>query len=79
VEQAEKKRLTARWLGEALRETAVLVLVFVPLDWYLGRQDRKISAGAIASTAAVILFGCGVRVGYDGEWRREHDGKPDVE
>ena len=78
MEPTEKKRLVARWCGEALRETAVLVLVFVPLDWYLGRQDRKISAALVALAAAVILFGYGVKIGYDGEPRTGYDGERDV-
>jgi len=79
VDKAEKNRLTARRLGEALREIAVLVVVFVPLDWFMGRQQRKISATLTALIAAVILFRWGVKIGYEGEGRRGNDGEPDVE
>lgn len=79
MDKAEKNRLIARRLGEALREIAVLVVVFVPLDWFMGRQQRKISATLTALIAAVILFRWGVKIGYEGEGRRENDGEPDVE
>jgi hypothetical protein len=79
MQQAEKRRLSARWCGEASREISILIVVFVPLDWFLRRQDEKLSATAGALTAAIVIFGYGVKVGYQGERRREHDGEPDVE
>ena len=63
----EKRRLSARWLGEALRETAVLVWVFVPLDWYMGGYQSKILVGAAAFAISAGLFRIGVMIGFRGE------------
>ena len=79
MEKSKKKRLVSRWLGEALRETAVLVVIFVPLDWFLGRQDKKISAMMVAMTSAIVLFTGGVNIGFDGERGGEYEGDVDVE
>jgi hypothetical protein len=58
----------------SVRETAVLVLVFVPLDWFLGRLEKKTIAAMGAMTAAIALFVCGVRIGYNGERGARNDG-----
>jgi hypothetical protein len=64
-------RLRARWLGEFLREAAVLVLVFVPLDWFLGEHSHRLFVFAGALLAAVLLLASGMIVGFQGEMRDE--------
>ena len=66
--QVEKKiRLAARWLGEFLREAAVLVLVFWPLDWYLGSRGNYGWAFVTSFWAAALLLGAGMWVGIMAE------------
>lgn len=64
----EKRRLCFRWLGEALRETAVLVWVFLPLDWFLGRHPKPWLVTAEAFALSGGLFTFGVVMGFLGEF-----------
>ncbi len=52
-------------MGEALREIAILV--FVPLDWFLGPHEDKSSVTLAAFPVAVLLFAMGVQMGLRGE------------
>ncbi|NNN06650.1 MAG: hypothetical protein HKL90_12175 [Elusimicrobia bacterium] len=67
----------ARWIGEGLREAAVLIIVFVPLDWMLGRRDSQWTITVFSVAIATVLFWIGCIVGFWGEsWkdgRRRHD------
>ena len=63
----EKERLAARWFGEFLRETAVLVLVFVPLEWYLGRHNGKGVMLFCAVIMTILLLTVGIVIGFYGE------------
>ncbi len=64
---AQKDRLAARWLGEALREVAILVLVFAPLDWFLGPHTDITSVTLAAISASSLVFAIGMHVGLKGE------------
>jgi hypothetical protein len=63
----EKKRLEARWLGEALREIAILVFVFVPLDWFLGQHENKIIVAVESFSISTLVFAIGMWLGVKGE------------
>lgn len=63
----EKEPLSARWRGEAFRESAVLVWVFLPLDWFLGAHEGKLLVGIAASLISACLFKVGVLLGFRGE------------
>ncbi|MBI3553848.1 MAG: hypothetical protein HY077_15240 [Elusimicrobia bacterium] len=63
----QEERLAARWLGEALREIAILVLVFVPLDWFLGQHEDKLPVALVSFSIAALVFAVGTKVGLRGE------------
>ena len=65
--EIEKERISARCIGEALREVAVLVLVFVPLDWILGRHEDRLQVAFGTLSVALLVFAAGIKVGYAGE------------
>ena len=64
---AEKDLLTARWIGEAFRETAVLIWVFVPLDWIVGGRDERWAMTFATVVVGMAIFTVGVHFGFRGE------------
>lgn len=60
-------RLATRWFGEFLREASVLILVFVPLDWYLGKHDDRGWITVTAFFVALLLLAGGIQIGIMAE------------
>ena len=61
------KQQTKRMFGEFLREAAVLVAVFAPLDFIL--RERSLTTVYFLNTFAIVVF-CfwlGVRLGIDSD------------
>jgi hypothetical protein len=51
-----ERRSIADMLGEFLREAALLLLVFVPLDWFFQSRGYRLTVGRVASIL-VLPFG----------------------
>ena len=64
---SENKRstaaITARLVGEFLRDAAVLVAVFAPLEWVA--QNRPLTPRFSAVTIAIVVAGFVVGVGLE--------------
>ncbi len=48
-------------------------MVFVPLDWILGRHENRLAVSVISFVVAAAVFAIGVRFGYLGEPHAEEE------
>jgi hypothetical protein len=62
-------RLVARLLGEFLREAAVLVAVFGPLEMIV--QEKRLTVGIVVGilTMVIALFSFGVLLEVSSRWK----------
>src|SRR5438445_638041 len=65
--RARRLRLTAAWLGEALREVAILALVFLPFDLRVDPLHFTTLNISLFLSFILIIFGFGVTIGFVGE------------
>jgi hypothetical protein len=62
-------RVVGTWLGESLREMAVLIAVFAPLDVLVQGNPLTLRATAVTIGAVVLLFALGVVLEVK-QWKR---------
>ena len=64
------RKLVEALVGESLREVAVLIVVFVPLDRFV--QDKPLTPVSLLATivAVVIVFSVGVSLQVKSRWTR---------
>ena len=61
--------VVATWLGESLREMAVLIAVFAPLDVLVQGNPLTLRASAVTIGMVVLLFASGVALEVR-QWKR---------
>ena len=61
--------MVATWLGESLREMAVLIAVFAPLDVLVQGNPLTLRASAVTIGMVVLLFASGVALEVR-QWKR---------
>ncbi len=61
--------VVATWLGESLREMAVLIAVFAPLDVLVQGNPLMLRATAVTIGTVVLLFALGVVIEVK-QWKR---------
>lgn len=65
--KARRIQLFAQWLGEALREISVLMLIFVPLDIHFRPDTYTPINISLFLFLALFIFSFGVIMGWIGE------------
>lgn len=61
--------MVATWLGESLREMAVLIAVFAPLDVLVQGNPLTLRATAVTIGTVILLFALGVVIEVK-QWKR---------